>query len=446
VGRIRKLPVTGLDSGVRIVLLTRLVSLLAAPITLFLVATKRSVAEQGLYFIYWNVQALAQLMEAGVGSLIVQFSSHESLSLSWNERGALTGDAAAVRRVYQVARESTQWYGRIALAILAVGGLGGTWLLHSRDAGVSPGPLIPWMVTIVMTAAYLPVVPLLCTIEGCGGLIRVQIMRFVQVSLATLGLWCTLPLWGALWGVATFSVIWLVVAVTWLLRDNFGLVRGLRDASFEAASSQLCRGLWRTGTTWLALWVAPQMLTPIVLATHGASAAGQVGMSLAVATAPLTLASAWLAGRYPRYAATLARGAEIELGRLARSATLQALGVFALSSLGAIWTVWELGLAVPTLAARALSPGVIGLLSLSNLAWLLFQSIGGYLRAWREEPLAEAAAVGAAVVTVGTWIAASFSSVTGTVAAYALIIVVATLPLAALVLVRHRRTRSAETR
>jgi hypothetical protein len=108
--------------------------------------------------------------------------------------------------------------------------------------------------------------------------------------------------------------------------------------------------------------------------------------------------------------------------------------------------VWLLGRTVPTLAARALSPAVIGLLSLANLAWLLFQSVGGYLRAWREEPLAEAAAAGAVAVTVGTWAAASLTSTAGTVAAYSLIVVLVMLPLAALVLGRHQRTRTLETR
>jgi hypothetical protein len=435
-----------LDSGVRIVLLTRLVPLIAAPVTLLLVATQRSVAEQGLYFIFWNVQALAQLMEVGVGSLIVQFASHESPSLGWNVRGALVGDVEAMKRLFSVSREGIRWYARIACIMLAVGGLGGTWLLQSHKAGISPGPLIPWIVTILTTTAYLPLAPLLCTIEGCGGFLRVQSMRFIQVMLAMLGLWCVLPVWGALWGVATFSVIWLFVAVIWLVREHSDFVADLLRFQLKVDGAQLGRRQWRTGTMWIALWIAPQVLTPIVLAIHGASPAGQVGMSLAIATAPLTLSSAWLAARYPQYARMLARGAEADLVNLARSATLQAIAVLAIGGLGAVGAVWILGRTIPTLAVRALSPAAIGLLSLANLAWLLFQSVGGYLRAWREEPLAESAAAGAAAVTVGTWAAALLTSAFGTVVVYSLIVVLVMLPLAAVALDRHRRARSGETR
>jgi hypothetical protein len=435
---------TRLDSGVRIVLLTRLVPLIAAPVTLLLVATQRSIAEQGLYFIFWNVQALAQLMEVGVGSLIVQFASHESPSLGWNERGALRGDLAAMHRLYGVTREGVRWYARIACAMLVIGGIGGTWLLVSSRAGISPGPVLPWLVTIATTTAYLPVVPLLCTIEGCGGLLRVQRMRFIQVSLAMIVLWCALPVWGALWGVASFSVVWLFVALAWLMSEHLGFVVALREVHFRVKVGQLGARQWRTGRMWLALWIAPQVLTPIVLAIHGPSPAGRVGMTLAIATAPLTLASAWLAGRYPRYGAMLARGARVELEHLARHATMQAITVLAIGSAAAMAGMWLLERTVPTIAARALSPAAIGMLSLANLSWLLFQSVGGYLRAWREEPLAEAAVAGAAAVTIGTWTAAQLTSAAGTVAIYSLLVVLVILPLAALVLGRHRRAHAVD--
>ena len=59
------------------VLATRLVTLAAAPVTLLLVMTRLVPAEQGVYFIFVNAFALSQLFEIGVGSLVVQYASHE---------------------------------------------------------------------------------------------------------------------------------------------------------------------------------------------------------------------------------------------------------------------------------------------------------------------------------------------------------------------------------
>src|SRR4051812_40776518 len=101
-----------------LVLLTRLVPLLAAPVTLYLVATRWPPDEQGYYFILVNVQALASLIELGAGSIVVQFVSHESPLLTWGPRGKLDGDAGALARVTALVREGWAWYGGAAVILL----------------------------------------------------------------------------------------------------------------------------------------------------------------------------------------------------------------------------------------------------------------------------------------------------------------------------------------
>jgi hypothetical protein len=162
-------------------------------------------------------------------------------------------------------------------------------------------------------------------------------------------------------------------------------------------------------------------------------------MSLAIATAPLTLASSWLSARYPRYGALLASGARMELARLARSATLQAAVVLALGVAGAAATIGLLTVVAPSLAARALSPLGIALLGAGNLGWLLIQALGSYLRAWREEPLMEVAVAGAIGVTIGTLLAAMRASALGTIATYVLLVLCLALPLAMVGFRRHHR-------
>jgi hypothetical protein len=423
------------------VLLTRLLSLVAAPITLLLVATKRPMEEQGLYFLFWNAQALSQLMELSIGALMVQFASHESASIRWNARGGVAGDSAAVQRITSVLEEGLRWYRRVAVLTLTLGGIAGGWLILVRRSEVSPEPLLPWLATIVLTAAYLPVIPLLCTIEGCEGLIRLQRMRLVQLILSIAGLWSVLTHWGALWAVAVYSLLWLAVPVLWLMRTHAGLLDVLRSGADNSRSSHFATGQWRAGATWLASWLASQSLTPIVLATQGAAAAGQVGMGLAIASAPLTLAGSWLSARYPYYGALLARGATQELRRLARHATLQASCVFVLGILGAVTAICVLGYTHPSLAARAVSPLGISLLGLGNLAWLLMYALGGYLRAWREEPLTEVSVIGAIIVIAGTFVAGLHLGQTVVIAIYSALVALVALPLAAFGFRRHHLAR-----
>ena len=89
----------GVEPAVGAVLLTRLLPVLAAPATMWLVATRRPLAEQGFYVILQNVQALAQLAELGLGALVVQFVAHESPTLGWADDGGLIGKATTLDRI-----------------------------------------------------------------------------------------------------------------------------------------------------------------------------------------------------------------------------------------------------------------------------------------------------------------------------------------------------------
>jgi len=162
-------------------------------------------------------------------------------------------------------------------------------------------------------------------------------------------------------------------------------------------------------------------------------------MTLAIATAPLTLALAWLQARYPQYGALLARGKVEELGRLAWKATVQAASVCVIGVSAAAAVVWLIGHSSPTLAARAMPARWILVLGTTNLAWLLVQSMGGYLRAWREEPLMETAILSTLLIIGGVWVVARANATEVAVATYALFVVVVATLLSSVQFFRLRR-------
>jgi hypothetical protein len=418
------------DVAVFLVVATRLSLLVAAPVTLWIVATRRPLAEQGLFFIAWNFQAVTQLMELGVGTLIVQFASHESSFLGWDSRGCLIGDAESRLRIRRVIQDGRRWYGVIASALFVLASAGGAWVVGLHQVG----ELAACIATAAFTALYLTLVPALCAIEGCNGLIRVQRMRLAQAWISIAVLWATIIGFGSLWGVAAFSAAWFTVASTWLtLRHrHFTAATETTIARYDGRLHEpttLGNAQSRSGASWLVWWAVPQSVTPIVLATHGREAAGRIGMTFAIATASLTLAIAWLQARYPQYAALISQGELGKLKQLVRSATSQAAIVSTVGAIGATGVVWLIGELSPALAARALSPIWIAVLGGTNLAWVLIQSAGSYLRAWREEPLMETTVVGGAVVVAGTLGVALRLSTEATLATYSLLVVSVLLPL-----------------
>lgn len=430
----------GLASPVTLVLLTRAVQLAAAPVTLWMIATARPLAEQGLYFILWNAQALTQLMELGVGNLLVHIAGHESARLTLSSRGSVTGDEAARVRLLGVLAGAEHWYQRFATWFLLVVGTAGAVLFLPAARDLAGSFIVPWVITIGFVSASFTLIPRLCTIEGSGGLIRVQRMRLAQVAAASVLHWLVLWRWGALWAVAAFAVIHFSVAYGWL-RARYPLL----DAGSVAAGDEFAAVQRRSAVTWLALWAGPQVITPVVLLTQGAAAAGQVGMSLAIAMAPTVLAGALLQARYPRYAKELEQGGSAGLRTLARHASLQAT-VLALAGLaGAASVVALLPRFLPTLAERMLDPAALILLGVTALLWLLTQSFSSYLRAWRREPLTEVILASVAAVTIASLVVATRLSLTGTVAAHSAIVPIVLVTLLAWWYSQDRRRAVHET-
>ena len=432
----------GPDRTLALVLGTRLVPLLAAPVTLYLIATRRSLVEQGFYFVLVNVQALASLVELGVGTIVVQFISHESPSLHWRADGALDGEPAALARALAVVRQGWQWYGRLAALLTLAAPLGA---LAFADAATRGGVSLvgAWTTVVLATALYFPIVPLLCTLEGAHGLARVQSVRLVQVALAIGALWIGLSTGGALRAVAVYAIVWWIVPVAWLLYSHRAFITQALGA--PSGVERLSSVQWRTGATWLVLWSSPQLLVQVVLALSGAADAGRVGMSLAIATAPVTLAGAWLQSRYPSFAATLATSGRSAFDTLVRRSAAWALAVCALG--GAVVFVFTATLHAfaPHLATRLLPTWAVAALAATGLGWLAIHAFTAYLRADREEPLLAATSVGVAIAILASALAAPSGAETATLA-YALAVLAGTLPLVAwrFVVERSKRVRRAE--
>ena len=202
---------------VRLAALSRLVALVSAPVTLFLVATTTSSAEQGFYFVFVNVQAIASLFELGVGTMLVQFTAHASSGWHWTARGEPAGDPFRIDLLYSVVATAERWFTIAALLSIALLLPAGMYFFEPEAArnGIAYG--LPWTVVTITLGCYLTLVPLLCTLEGTGQLLRLQRMRLIQATAMAITLWVLIPLAGGLIAVAVASVIQLATAASWLV-------------------------------------------------------------------------------------------------------------------------------------------------------------------------------------------------------------------------------------
>ena len=435
------------DAGVRATAATRIVMLVGAPVSLYLAATRLPASAQGYYFVGVNIVALAQLFETGLGTIIVQFASHEWPRLRWGPRGALDGDPVARDAVNALLLAAIRWFGVAALAVFLVAGVGGAVLYGSVLTSGVLAFTVMWCGYCALTAVYLLLVPFVCVAEGCGDLLAVQRMRGWQAGGVLVGLWTGIVTDGPLLAAWLAAFAQLTVAAIWLMRRHPALLRAPR--TLPAHLMDAAKGLrsryrteqGRSAQLWLALYLAPQLLVPILLRLRGGDEAGRLGVTLAIAIAPLTLATSWLHGRYPSFGSLVAGKRTDEFDALARRATGEAVGVFLAGAVFLTGVVMVLPFVAPTLAVRVMPIAYLWALFAGGAASLLLQAMAGWLRAFRDEGIAPAVVAGAVGVVVASGVSAGLGGGRLMTVGFAASSLGFAVPLAAAHFVRVRRER-----
>ena len=425
------------DPVVRLVVLTRVVLLVGAPVTLFLVAALRPAAEQGFYFVFANVQAIAVLFEFGVGAMLVQFASQHELG----------GTTQTCTTTSTCQTTTTFWPRSPALDV-------GSMSLPSRSSGGDAR----WIRTLSRRgrpkrdfvldplgnahrrASLLPNdCPVRLRSQGSGHLRRVQGMRLAQAVVATICLWALIPLVGGLTAVATATVINLMIAAGWLVLSFPTFIYPFRAFSRRPPEEAgLHSAQTRAAVNGVVGFLGPQLVAPIVFHYQGAIAAGQVGLSLAAANAPLMLAVSWLQARFPDYGTLVARKEFTRLEETGRRATGEAVLAWGASTAGLLVLLVILQRFSPEIGSRFLPLAPVAALCAVSLAYLLYQAMAGQLRAHREEALLWPMMVGT-MASVGATFAGAHRGAAAAAVAHSAAVLGVLLPLSTATFVRRRR-------
>lgn len=374
----------GEDAGVRWLVLGRLLALAGAPLTLWLALTQLSDAERALYLIAVNVAAIGPLLETGPGTLVVQFAA----------RGAEA--AGAVRGLAQ------RWYAGAAIVVWLVVGLGGLVWIRGAAGFRLDGLFGIWTLLTLSVSGYIALVPALCLREGSTGRVAIQRLRAAQAALTLL------LLVGGLWSGFGFESAALAAFGALLLALRFvgrapatSPVRGRHEAQDIVAVQHYMTRQHRSAWTWIALWAAPQALTPLVWRVASPEVAGVLGVHVGLAVAPTMLAVAWMHARFPSFGQLAATGSLVEFDATVRRATVQAVSVFLVAGGALIGFIVVLRQLLPTDAASRLSVVLTLLLLVGSLVLLLLQAMLAWLRAFTEEPLAIPVVIASGLALIG---------------------------------------------
>lgn len=418
----------GIDRAVAFTVAQRLWMFASAPVTLVLVARGLTPTEQGYYYAFASVLGLQILFELGLIAVVIQFASHEMVSLRWAHGGRLEGDEHALGRLATLLRGATVWYAAAAGLTLLVVFPGGAWMF-SRKSGTGVSWVIPWLWVVGVSGARLVISPVFALLEGCGQVAPIARLRTSANVVGTLLMWAALLAKWRLYAVPLNASAQLVGSVYWLLVAHRETIWQLIGSARAAVSRidwrrEVWPMQWRIAVSMVSSYFIYQLFVPVLFSVRGPVEAGQMGMSAAVVNTLTVTGLAWVTTKAPQMGALIAKREFGALDSLFFRAFKQSALVVVLAG-GSFWcAAFGLHLAGAGLAQRVLPTLPLGLLVLAGFCNHVFGSQSAYLRAHRQEPFVHIAAMMAILCPPATYFLGARWGATGMMAGFLAIMLV----------------------
>jgi hypothetical protein len=175
---------------------------------------------------------------------------------------------------------------------------------------------------------------------------------------------------------------------------------------------------WRIALSYASGYFIYQTFTLFLFASHGAAAAGRMGLSMSVAASLGAIAIAWVSTKSAPFGSLVAKRDWAQMDRMFFPSLWLSTAVLIVAD-GAFWLV-TLYLnhthAAPRLSTRLLPPLPLGLLLVAMVVNHFVGALGIYLRAHKQEPLLFMSLLGGALVCLSSYFLGRVWGATGMMA------------------------------
>lgn len=382
------------DRAVFFGLLTRAWGLCAGPVTAILIATNFSPEIQGYYYTFATILALQVFVELGLGTVMVQFASHEWSKLNLDKSGHIVGDKDALSRLISIANVGSKWF--LIGGLLVTIGLGiGGYIFFSTSPNFSINWVSPWFLLCFVTGITICLVPVWSLLEGCNQVTRLYTFRFFQGAITSITVWTAIMTGAGLWTTSISGIATLFCSIFFLKKHYWNFLKTLLFSKPKGTQISWRTDMfpmhWRIMVTWTCSYLYWSLFTPVLFRYHGPIVAGQMGMTWGIIGLIGSISGAWIAPRVPQFGMLIAQEKYADLDRLFWKITKISIGIATLVALTCwlgiyILNIIENPIAV-RFASRLLPPLPAGFFLLGQLVNNAAMPFGSYLRAHKKEPV-----------------------------------------------------------
>jgi hypothetical protein len=402
---------------------------------LFLIGSYLTREEQGFYYTFGSLVALQSFVDLGLCIVITNAASREWSKLDLGPDGCISGDPNSRSKLILLGRYAVKIFVIGSLAFLFVVGFGG-YVFMGKDSATDLDWKTPWIYYIFFSSLSLSTMPFLALLEGCGQIQSVIRFRILQGLVGWVTFSISILLNAALWSTVALSFTSATTAFYYIYVNQRNFFKAFARKPVD--SSVVLQGdvlpmQWRLAVSGLFNYFIFNLVTPIMFAYHGSIVAGQMGMSLQLISAAVSLGSVFINTESPNFGVLIARCQIKELNLIWKKALLKSL--FFMLSLVIIINllIYILSVLCFTFIQRVVPLSSFLCLSIGSFSILLGHCFAVYLRAHLVELFLPSAILTSLLMASLVWYFGSKNGVLGASMVYMVVHTFISLPMAFLI-------------
>lgn len=419
---------------------------ISGPITLALVITSFSVAEQGVYYGLVSIIGIQAIFELGLLNVLISQAGIEAARISRGNSIDGQANSLAAQRMGLLIRSSWRWFLMASLLYVLAGWSFGWWTLSPVNTELDWW--LPLAVVIPVAAISISLAPALAILEGSGFRESIYRFRMVQIVTGSIVVWASLLMGLRLWTIVLATCVqslWVSYLVFVRHADFFDRFRKLpRPTDGFSWRRDVVPMQWRVALISVAHYLATQLFVSVIVGREGAESAadaGRLGATLTVTTAIQMLALSWVQTKFSLVSAHHGAGERETAGTIWRQTALVSTALLCVALGILVGLITALPLAERGWEYRFLYPWQLAMLSAGLVANHLLAVQSFYVMARRANPFWIPAVVGLLTTAVAVWTFGRLYSTSGLVIAYAVASWGVALPLHSWAYMRFRREK-----
>lgn len=300
--------------------LGQIVRVFSGPVVLLFIGINLSIDEKALYFAFFNIVALQQILELGVGYTSKQYISH---SLDANNR--------LTHKTFDYINFSIVWFLAVSIFILIVIGFGGVWFFSSYNGSVLWQR--PWLLLVLVSSISAAFIPIQISLEGVQEQRKVYLSKLIATTASTVVTVFCLNVGFGLYSPACGLFVNMMIQNLLIIRvfnKNVGfgsLYSSSKSFKFLTVLKEVFPLLSKVSITWLLGYALWNSFNLIAFKTLSIEHCALLGMTLALCRAGYSIADSIVSSQLTIFGNGISKGNAKEMDSLFKRYLLASVSI-----------------------------------------------------------------------------------------------------------------------